>query len=188
VYDALQKEGATSSRDRRTALELAVIVESLARNQSSIRWVPHSRMPVDALTKADVGKSNAALDELIKSGMMSLVDEKVEMEARQGGLRNLSRSHAASQQLLSAESRPFKAAESGTSCPGTHVPPVLHVSALNAMEERKSAAEWCPLPGAYHEARPVREANLNSSSYIDIRFPRLESVEVPIRGPPEHKP
>ena len=53
-YDALIKGGSAGSRDRRTAIELAIVAEDMARSGAQVRWVPHSRMVVDVLTKADV--------------------------------------------------------------------------------------------------------------------------------------
>ena len=51
---ALSKRGSADARDRRTAIELAIIVEDMARSSASILWVPHGRMVVDILTKADI--------------------------------------------------------------------------------------------------------------------------------------
>eukprot|EP00959_Pyramimonas_sp_CCMP1952_P150844 3156862-Pyramimonas_sp.AAC.1 len=56
IYDTMQKEGVACARDRRTAIDLALICESLERARGHVRWVPHGRMPVDALTKEDVTK------------------------------------------------------------------------------------------------------------------------------------
>eukprot|EP00959_Pyramimonas_sp_CCMP1952_P326053 6824927-Pyramimonas_sp.AAC.1 len=64
------KEGNAGARDRRTAIDLAIISEALERAQGRVRWVPHGRMPVDALTKDDVSKCNAALFDLMVSGRL----------------------------------------------------------------------------------------------------------------------
>eukprot|EP00959_Pyramimonas_sp_CCMP1952_P398521 8350614-Pyramimonas_sp.AAC.1 len=61
----MPKEGNASAKDRRTALDLAIICEALERAKGKVRWVPHGRMPVDTLTKDDITKSNAALSELM---------------------------------------------------------------------------------------------------------------------------
>ena len=102
-YDALQKGGSASARDRRTAIELAIIAGDLAHHRATVRWVPHGRMPVDSMTKADISSSNAALTELIQSGHLSLVDVAVEMAARQEGSASKSRTQAASRRTLEAE-------------------------------------------------------------------------------------
>eukprot|EP00959_Pyramimonas_sp_CCMP1952_P087550 1831827-Pyramimonas_sp.AAC.1 len=74
----MQKEGNASARDRRTALDLAIISESLGRAQGRVRWIPHGRMPVDPLTKDDITKSNAALFDLMSHGRLCLIDEEEE--------------------------------------------------------------------------------------------------------------
>eukprot|EP00959_Pyramimonas_sp_CCMP1952_P246310 5148215-Pyramimonas_sp.AAC.1 len=72
------KEGNASAKDRRTAIDLAIICEALEQASGRTRWIPHGRMPVDALTKDDVTKCNAALFDLMTSGRIVLVDEGVE--------------------------------------------------------------------------------------------------------------
>ena len=99
-YDALQKMGSSSARDRRTAIELAIIAETLAKHQGRVRWIPHGRMAVDPLTKADIGSSNAALTDLIRSGCLSLRQEAEELAARREGLHSKSRSQKASRDLF----------------------------------------------------------------------------------------
>ena len=101
-YDALIKGGSTGSRDRRTAIELAIVAEDLARSGAQMRWVPHSRMVVDVLTKADVAHPNAALSELVRTGHLQLVDEQRELAARSAGESSKRRSRAASQRVLGA--------------------------------------------------------------------------------------
>ena len=99
-YGALMKGGSASSRDRRTAIELAIVAEDMARCGAAVRWVPHSRMVVDVLTKADVAHTNAALSELVRSGLLQLVDEQREIMARGVGESSKSRSLAASKRAL----------------------------------------------------------------------------------------
>eukprot|EP00959_Pyramimonas_sp_CCMP1952_P200935 4202483-Pyramimonas_sp.AAC.1 len=45
IYGTMLKEG--NAKDRRTALDLAIICEALERARGSVRWVPHGRVPVD---------------------------------------------------------------------------------------------------------------------------------------------
>ena len=99
-YDALQREGQSSARDRRTAIEMAIIAEALGKAGGVVRWVPHPRMPVDSLTKDDIGKANVALHELIQSGHLILVDETEELVQRQRGQRSKSRTQAASRRIF----------------------------------------------------------------------------------------
>ena len=100
VYDALQKESSGSKQDRRTAVDIAIIRQSLIHPNSSIRWVPHPFMPVDSLTKADPAKCNAAMDHLIKTGKVSLVDESQELRDRKEQVQRKNRSRTASRRML----------------------------------------------------------------------------------------
>ena len=70
--DTMMKEGNAGARDRRTAIDLAIICEALEEARGRVRWIPHGRMPVDTLTKDDVTKGNAALHDL----WILLLDER----------------------------------------------------------------------------------------------------------------
>ena len=50
VFDASATEQATGEDDA-SALEIAIIQDSLTRCQGCVRWVPHNRNPSDMLTK-----------------------------------------------------------------------------------------------------------------------------------------
>ena len=104
VFDSLSKEAAGSALDRRAAIDLAIIRDSLQDSGSLIRWVPHELMIVDSLTKVDVAKSNAAMSHLMRTGRLKLVLEATEMAQRAHGKsvkgRGPSRSRAASQRRL----------------------------------------------------------------------------------------
>eukprot|EP00959_Pyramimonas_sp_CCMP1952_P375080 7855141-Pyramimonas_sp.AAC.1 len=50
AFDTLSRNAAGSRADRRNAIELAVIRDSLAATGSQVRWLPHGRMPADPLT------------------------------------------------------------------------------------------------------------------------------------------
>ena len=78
------------------------MAEDMARSSAQVRWVPHSRMVVDVLTKADVAHTNAALSELVRTGHLQLVDEQRELATRSAGESSKSRSRAASQRVLGA--------------------------------------------------------------------------------------
>ena len=45
-----------------------MIKESLKRRGSSVRWVPHDQMPVDALVKQDVAKASRVLSVVLNTG------------------------------------------------------------------------------------------------------------------------
>eukprot|EP00959_Pyramimonas_sp_CCMP1952_P029918 627703-Pyramimonas_sp.AAC.1 len=97
------KEGNASARDRRTAIDMAIICAALEEAKGKIRWIPHGRMPVDALTKDDITKGNAALFDLMISGKLILVDESEEVERRRTTPGLKSRTQAASRKTLEGQ-------------------------------------------------------------------------------------
>jgi len=108
LFDAVSNENSSSKKDRRTAIELAIILENLRRSKSSVRWSPHPRMVADVLTKDNIAKSNGALEELLRTSRLALWDESEELQLRQSDpskkLRSrkaAERMRASSQQLLS---------------------------------------------------------------------------------------
>ena len=70
----MHKEGNASTKERRTALDLARISEALEHAKGSVRWIPHGRMPVDPMIKDDITKCNAALFDLMNRGRLILID------------------------------------------------------------------------------------------------------------------
>ena len=68
-----------------------------------VRWVPHQKMVVDSLTKPDPFKANGAMEALLKSGRLSLVDVDHELKARATDPQFKRRSHAASTARLVQE-------------------------------------------------------------------------------------
>eukprot|EP00959_Pyramimonas_sp_CCMP1952_P348212 7293800-Pyramimonas_sp.AAC.1 len=69
------KEGNAGAKDRRAAIDLAIICEALEEARGKVRWIPHGRMPVDSLTKDDITKGNAgnaALFDLMTRGRLIL--------------------------------------------------------------------------------------------------------------------
>ena len=75
LYDHLVKETVGSAEDRRTAIEMQVIRQSMNETRASIRWVPHPRMFMDCLTKRAGNRSS--LEELLYSGRFCLRDNEV---------------------------------------------------------------------------------------------------------------
>eukprot|EP00959_Pyramimonas_sp_CCMP1952_P440870 9230197-Pyramimonas_sp.AAC.1 len=61
-------------------------------------------MPVDALTKDDITKGNAALASLLTHGKLVLVDEAEELDRRKKDPGNKDRSQAASRRTLAKDS------------------------------------------------------------------------------------
>eukprot|EP00913_Durusdinium_trenchii_P000489 g447.t1 len=70
LYDHLSKEGIGATSDKRTALEMQVIRQTLAETGSEVRWIPHPKMVVDCLTKREGNSS--PLYELLQSGQLNL--------------------------------------------------------------------------------------------------------------------
>eukprot|EP00959_Pyramimonas_sp_CCMP1952_P172478 3603641-Pyramimonas_sp.AAC.1 len=70
---------------------------------SSVRWLPHGRMPADPLTHADPGKGNLALHDLLCRGALCLVDEGGHINERALNLSLKSRSRGAFRKALMDE-------------------------------------------------------------------------------------
>ncbi len=82
LYDAVIKQSPCSRQDRRAAVELAIIVESMRKSSSTLCWSPHPGMPADVLTKDDLGKSNGALEEILRTSRFGLWAEEKELKQR----------------------------------------------------------------------------------------------------------
>eukprot|EP00971_Amphidinium_carterae_P332381 6466521-Amphidinium_carterae.1 len=80
LFDALQKEASGSKQDRRAAVDLSIIQESMVRTGAEIRWVPHGRMLADPLTKIKMYSASPALDETIESGRYQFITEELELQ------------------------------------------------------------------------------------------------------------
>ena len=74
LFDHLQSRSAPTLDDRRTALDIVIIRESIAKTRASLRWLPTDRMLADALTK----ESAEAVDLLracLRQGQYQVSDE-----------------------------------------------------------------------------------------------------------------
>ena len=96
LYDSLHKQNPSSRQDRRTSVELAIILEAMQKASSALRWTPHPKMVADGLTKDDISRTNGALEELLKSSKFRLWEESKELESRKSNPANKSRSKRAS--------------------------------------------------------------------------------------------
>ena len=104
VFDTLTRNTAGSPKqDKRTTIELSIIKESLRHSGSKVRWVPHWGMPSDQLTKADIFKANAALEQFMRTEIFRLLPEAAELKARRA-LPKPGRSKRASTRELAARS------------------------------------------------------------------------------------
>ena len=86
LYDCIMKEHPSGKQDRKSAMELAIIVKDLKDTGSMVRWVPHQKMLVDTMTKEDPSRTNGALEHFLKTGRISFVDERLELEQRRNDL------------------------------------------------------------------------------------------------------
>jgi hypothetical protein len=103
LYDCLLREHPTGKQDRKSALELSIVLKDLQETKSMVRWVPHQKMLVDCLTKEDPLRANDALNQFLRSGVLSLVDIEQELESRRVDPSFRRRSHAASRERLIEE-------------------------------------------------------------------------------------
>ena len=103
LYDCLLREHPTGKQDRKSALELAIVLRDLQETKSMVKWVPHQKMIVDCLTKEDPMRANDALNHFIRTGLLSLVDVAHELEARKTDPAFRRRSNHASRERLLEE-------------------------------------------------------------------------------------
>ena len=101
LFDSLKKQSPTSRQDRRTSIEVAIIIEGMSRSSSALRWCPHPRMVADGLTKDDLGRSNGALEELLRTSKFALWDEEDELARRKENPSAKGRSRKASEAVRS---------------------------------------------------------------------------------------
>jgi hypothetical protein len=99
----LLKENPNGRQDRKSALELAIILKDLQDTKSMIRWVPHQKMLVDCLTKESLERGNGPLQQFLRSGWLSLVDVSEELRKRKEDPAFKNRSHRASSERARRE-------------------------------------------------------------------------------------
>ena len=75
LFDHLVKETVGCTDDKRTAIEMQVIRQTMQETGSSIRWVPHPKMFMDCLTKR--AGNRVPLLQLLDTGRYSLCDNEV---------------------------------------------------------------------------------------------------------------
>ena len=73
VYDYLTKEGTSKSKDKRMAIEGALLKETLMTSYTTLRWIDGSQNIADVLTKLGVDKTY--LYRVLRSAMWSLVQD-----------------------------------------------------------------------------------------------------------------
>eukprot|EP00971_Amphidinium_carterae_P289000 5738574-Amphidinium_carterae.1 len=100
LFDALQKEASSSHQDRRAAVDLSIIPESVSRAQAQLRWVPHGQMLADPLTKIRADLASPALEQTLASGWYRFVSEEDELAERAMDKRAKYRSRGATVKRL----------------------------------------------------------------------------------------
>ena len=83
VYDSLNQIWTSSSADKRTAIDLAIIREGLSRDSSCVRWIDTKYQLVDSLTKK--GCSGEFLRHSLDVGCYQIVDEALALDVRNVG-------------------------------------------------------------------------------------------------------
>ena len=78
VFDASNTEQATGEDDR-SALEIAVVQDSLAKLQGRLRWIPHNDNPADMLTKLS-GAHEEPLLKLLQNHTLRIQAEATVLE------------------------------------------------------------------------------------------------------------
>ena len=81
LYDHLVKETIGATEDKRTAIEMQVIRQSMCETGASIRWVPHPKMVMDALTKRS--GNQVPLKEMLGSGELTITDTQAKEDLYQ---------------------------------------------------------------------------------------------------------
>ena len=75
LFDHLVKQTVGCTDDKRTAIEMQVIRQSMQETGAVIKWVPHPRMFMDCLTKRNGNRG--PLLQLLDQGSFSLCDDEV---------------------------------------------------------------------------------------------------------------
>ena len=99
LFDSILRNNPTSRQDRRTSVEIAIIIEAMKKAKSALRWLPHPKMIADALTKDDIAKTNGALESLLRTSRLYLWEEESELERRKKDPKAKYRSRAAAAKL-----------------------------------------------------------------------------------------
>ena len=81
LFDHLVKETIGTAADRRTAIEMQVIRQSLAETGTQVKWVPHTRMTMDCLTKRHGNR--VPLIEFLDTGVLNFLPERSTLNYRE---------------------------------------------------------------------------------------------------------
>ena len=82
LFDAAATEQSSGDCDR-SALEVAIVQDSIARCRGRVRWVPHNFNPADALTKVTGAHEKPMMDLLQSCRLKIQAEEQTLAEGRQ---------------------------------------------------------------------------------------------------------
>ena len=88
LYDHLHSETAGCTADRRTAIEIQIIRSSLDAQNGEVRWVDHSGMYADAMTKRN--GNIPLLQTLMRTGRVCITEEAATLEKHRQNPRSRS--------------------------------------------------------------------------------------------------
>eukprot|EP00439_Symbiodinium_sp_Y106_P008438 s7411_g1.t1 len=80
LFDHLSRESVGPSQDKRTNLEIQVVRQNMNAIGAHVRWVPHTKMIVDGLTKK--GACLEAMYDLLATGTYQIVAESQSLQDR----------------------------------------------------------------------------------------------------------
>ena len=101
VYDYLVKEGTGMSKDKRMAIEGALLRETLREENTTLRWVDGSQNIADVLTKLGVDKTY--LYKVMRAAQWSLVQDPAAARAKEAKAKSRSVRREAIEQVRDAK-------------------------------------------------------------------------------------
>ena len=78
MYDHLRTETSGGANDRRTAIDIQIIRASMDAQGAMVRWVDHSGMYADAMTKKN--GNVPLLQMLLRTGRICITEESITLE------------------------------------------------------------------------------------------------------------
>ena len=78
LYDHLRTETSGGANDRRTAIDIQIIRASMDAQGALVRWVDHSGMYADAMTKTN--GNVPLLQMLMRTGRICITEESITLE------------------------------------------------------------------------------------------------------------
>ena len=150
LYDHLHSETAGCTADKRTAIEIQIVRASLDAQGGEVRWIDHSNMYADALTKRN--GNVPLLQTLMRTARVCITEESATLEKHR--LDPKSRSSHSKTIVDPAEQQKNKQAS------------------LNLLLSSHSE-EW----GSAESAPPVHTTHLSRDSGSDVSSPHFTRIQ-----------